>query len=243
MSPSRTPYRPPRNRREVWAAVLGVAVVIAFTVAMVFVLAPDTEEPVQLPPAATTIRLNYARGGGMMVRGALGAGEGAPYASLLIDTSLTYPMALAGSAWTKAGVPLSSLKEVPNSGSLRSGVLPSLRLGAFDVPHVPGLQGDGVVKERGEGLGVTVDGLLGSGLLATFRMTLIDGGRSMWLEDLPAEALQAPPPIVLPAESEVITDDETVDPDAEGEDDAPPAKSKSKGKATTPKPAPAAKKP
>jgi hypothetical protein len=138
-------------------------------------------------------------------------------------------------------VPLSSLKEVPNSGSLRSGVLPSLRLGAFDVPHVPGLQGDGVVKERGEGLGVTVDGLLGSGLLATFRMTLIDGGRSMWLEDLPAEALQPPPPIVLPAESEVITDDET-DPEAEIEDEAPPAKGKAKGK-TAPKPAGAAKKP
>lgn len=195
------------------------------------------------PPAATTIRLNYARGGGMMVRGALGAGEGAPQASLLIDTSLTYPMALAGSAWTKAGVPLSSMKEIPNSGSLRSGVLPSLRLGAFDVPHVPGLQGDGVVKERGEGLGVNVDGLLGSGLLATFRMTLIDGGRSMWLEDLPAEALQAPPPIVLPAESEVITDDDTADPEADSDDDAPPAKGKGKGKPAAPKPAGAAKKP
>jgi hypothetical protein len=194
------------------------------------------------PPAATTVRLNYARGGGMMVRGALGTGDAAPPCTLLIDTSLTYPMALAGSAWTKAGVPLSSLKEVPNSGSLRSGILPSLRLGAFDVPHVPGLQGDGVLKERGEGLGVTVDGLLGSGLLATFRMTLIDGGRSMWLEDLPAEALVAPPPIVLPAESEIITDDESGEPEAEPEDDAPPVKGKGKGK-TTPKPPGAAKQP
>jgi hypothetical protein len=99
------------------------------------------------------------------------------------------------------------------------------------------------VKERGEGLGVTVDGLLGSGLLATFRMTLIDGGRSMWLEDLPAEALQAPPPIVLPAESEVITDDETGDAEVESEDDVPPAKGKAKGKTTAPKPGGAAKKP
>jgi len=195
------------------------------------------------PPAATTVRLNYARGGGMMVRGALGTGDAAPACSLLIDTSLSYPMALAGSAWAKAGVPVSSMKEVPNSGSLRSGILPSLRLGAFDVPHVPGLQGDGVLKERGEGLGVTVDGLLGSGLLATFRMTLIDGGRSMWLEDLPAEALVPPQPIVLPAESEVITDDETGEPEAEAEDEAPPAKGKgTKGK-TVPKPAGAAKKP
>ena len=34
-----------------------------------------------------------------------------------------------------------------------------------------------------------LDGLVGSGLLATFRVTLADGGRTMWLEDMPAEAL------------------------------------------------------
>jgi hypothetical protein len=55
MSPSRTPYKPRRDRRELLTAVLGVVVVLAFTVAMVFVLAPDTEDPVELPPAATTI--------------------------------------------------------------------------------------------------------------------------------------------------------------------------------------------
>ena len=184
------------------------------------------------PPSATTVRLSYARGGGMMVRGALGAGDQAPGASFLIDTSLTYPLALARSAWAKAGVPPTSLKELPNSGSMRTGVLPSLRLGAFDVPHVPGLEGDSVLKERNEGLGVNVDGLLGAGLLATFRLTLIDGGRAMWLEDLPAEALVPPEPIVLPAESEVITDDGEA-PGAEEEEDAPPAK----GKAPAKKPA------
>jgi hypothetical protein len=124
---------------------------------------------------------------------------------------------------------------------LRAGVLPSLRLGAFDVPHVPGIQGDSILKERGAGLGVAVDGLLGSGLLATFRMTLIDGGRSMWLEDLPPEALVQPPPIVLPAESEVITDDETGAPEAEAEDEAPPPKSKGAKAKSAPKPAGAAK--
>jgi len=183
------------------------------------------------PPSATTVRLSYARGGGMMVRGALGSGDQAPACSFLIDTSLTYPLVLARSAWTKAGVPLSSLKELPNSGSMKTGVLPSLRLGAFDVPHVPGLDGDSVLKERNEGLGVNVDGLLGSGLLATFRMTLTDGGRGMWLEDLPPEALVPPEPIVLPAESEVITDDgEVAEP--EEEEAAPPAKGK---KAPAPK--------
>ena len=186
------------------------------------------------PPSATTVRLSYARGGGMMVRGALGTGDQAPACSFLIDTSLTYPLALAGSAWTKAGVPLSSLKELPNSGSMKTGVLPSLRLGAFDVPHVPGLQGDAVLKERNDGLGVNVDGLLGAGLLATFRLTLIDAGRGMWLEDLPAEALAPPEPIVLPAESEVITDDESGAAEPEEEEDAPPAKGKGKAPAKKP---------
>jgi hypothetical protein len=197
------------------------------------------------PPAATTVRLSYVRGGGMLVRGALGSGDSAPPCSLLVDTSLTYPVALAGSAWAKAGVPASSLHTVPNSGSLREGVLPSLRLGAFEVPHVPGLEGDGAVKERGEGLGVNIDGLLGSGLLATFRMTLIDGGRSMWLEDLPAEALAPPAPIETPDVDLPPDDSDTSADTDEDDDDEPPAKGKA-GKAGKPAPKsaqPAPKKP
>jgi hypothetical protein len=200
-----------------------------------------TFEP-SAPPAATTVALSYAKGGGMMLRGGLGTGDSAPMASLLVDTTLAYPVALAGAAWTKAGVPLSSLRELPNSGSsLRQGVLPSLRLGGFDVPHVPGLQGDGAVKERGEGLGVNVDGLLGAGLLATFRLTLVDGGRSMWLEDLPPEALEPPPPIAA-ADMDVPIDDSELE---EEEEEAPPAKGKGKGsKAPAPKaPAGSPKKP
>jgi tetratricopeptide (TPR) repeat protein len=155
------------------------------------------------PPAATTLRINYARGGGMLLRGALGAGDAAPACSLLVDTTLAYPIALKGSAWAKGGVPSSGLRALPNGGNLRHGVLPLLRLGAFDVPHVPGLEGDGAVKEREQGLGVDIDGLLGSGLLATFRVTLFDGGRSLWLEDMPPEALQPPPPIDMPPDFDI----------------------------------------
>ncbi len=150
------------------------------------------------PPVATTVRLSYARGGGMMVRGALGLGDSPPACSLLVDTTLTYPMALDLAGWKKAGVAPQSLAKVPNSPTLRHGVIPSLRLGAFDVPHIPGLEGEGAVKEREQGLGIELDGLVGSGLLATFRVTLIDGGRAMWLEDLPREALIAPPTIEVP---------------------------------------------
>jgi hypothetical protein len=111
----------------------------------------------------------------------------------LIDTSIPFPVALDDGGWKKAGVPLTSLRSVPNQGSLRQGIVPLLRLGAFDVPSVPGLSGNEPVKEREDGLGIELDGLVGSGLFASFRVTLVDGGRTMWLEDLPREALHQAP--------------------------------------------------
>jgi hypothetical protein len=145
------------------------------------------------PPEATAVKLSYVRGGGMLLRGGVGSSASQTPASLLIDTSIPFPIALDDGGWKKAGVPLSSLRAVPNQGTLRQGVLPLLRLGAFDVPSVPGLAGNEPVKEREDGLGIELDGLVGSGLFASFRVTLVDGGRTMWLEDLPREALNPQP--------------------------------------------------
>ncbi len=145
------------------------------------------------PPEATAVKLNYVRGGGMLLRGAVGSTASQQPASLLIDTSIPFPVALDDGGWKKAGVALSSLRAVPNQGTLRQGIIPLLRLGAFDVPSVPGLAGNEPVKEREEGLGIELDGLVGSGLFASFRVTLVDGGRTMWLEDLPREALNQQP--------------------------------------------------
>lgn len=145
------------------------------------------------PPEATAVKLNYVRGGGMLLRGAVGSSQAQQPASLLIDTAIPFPVALDDGGWKKAGVPLESLKAVPNQGSLRAGTVPLLRLGAFDVPSVPGLAGNEPVKEREDSLGVELDGLVGSGLFASFRVTLVDGGRTMWLEDMPREALNQAP--------------------------------------------------
>ena len=60
------------------------------------------------------------------------------------------------------------------------------------MPQVPGVLG-APVEELEKGLDIDLDGLVGSGLLATFRVTLVDGGRTMWLEDLPREALLSGP--------------------------------------------------
>ncbi|MEI9952112.1 MAG: hypothetical protein WDO74_24790 [Pseudomonadota bacterium] len=79
---------------------------------------------------------------------------------------------------------------------MKSGTVPLLKLGAFELPGVPALSGDDPVKEREKGLGIELDGLVGSGLLANFRVTLADGGRTMWLEDMPREAFAPSNPVL-----------------------------------------------
>jgi hypothetical protein len=167
----------------------------------------------------------------MLLRGAVGSTASQQPASFLIDTSIPFPVALDDGGWKKAGVPLTSLRAVPNQGSLKQGVLPLLRLGAFDVPSVPGLAGNEPVKEREDGLGIELDGLVGSGLFASFRVTLVDGGRTMWLEDLPREALNQQP---IDWSDDAPVDDSMYE-ELDKEDAADKGGAKPAGK-TTPKP-------
>jgi hypothetical protein len=138
----------------------------------------------------------------MLLRGAFGVEENAPWASFLVNTSMTYPLALDSGGWKKAGVSLDQLAQVPNAAELKQGTLPMLRLGAFEVPGVPGVFG-APVREMEQGLDMDLDGLLGSGLLAAFRVTLVDRGRKMWLEDMPRETVVhgRPPAEPLPETS------------------------------------------
>lgn len=187
------------------------------------------------PPAATTLRVSYVRGGGMLLRGAFGSEQTAPMASLLVDTSMSFPIALDDGGWKKAGFKLNSLRTFPNGGSLKTGTLSVLRLGAFEVPQVPGVYGAPVAQLE-KGLDVELDGLVGSGLLAAFRVTLVDGGRTMWLEDIPQEAIaprQAPATQSIPD----VPDSEAAPEEEEPEEE--PAK-KTPGKKPPAKPAPKA---
>jgi hypothetical protein len=133
------------------------------------------------PSHATTLHLSYIRGGGMVFRTKLGPGEHSE-GSLLVDTAMQFPIALDDGGWQKAGVPLASLQPMPGGGHLKHGVLPRITLGAFDVPQVPGIYG-APLDEFEKGLDVNLDGMAGAGLLAAFRCTLADGGRTLWLED------------------------------------------------------------
>jgi hypothetical protein len=144
------------------------------------------------PPVSSRVDVFYLRGGGMTVGGVLGptgAGGGehdGVISPLLIDTSMAYPVALDRNGWKRVGIDPQTLARI-DSGSgpeLRQGAIPAMKLGAFTLPEVPAVAGpsfDRVEKE----LEVDLDGAVGAGLLASFRITFSEGGRVLWLEQAP----------------------------------------------------------
>jgi len=55
-------------------------------------------------------------------------------------------------------------------------------VGSYEISQVPGYFND-QVKQVEAKLAFNIDGMVGNGLLAYYRMTLGDGGRILWLED------------------------------------------------------------
>lgn len=158
------------------------------------------------PPDASRVRLHYVRGGGMLMSAHLSQKAEAPM-SFLVDTSQPFPLALFDETWAKAGVALSSLKTDPAlPANLKAGYIPYLRVGAFELPQIPGVQGMDLrdIKKR---VDLDFGGVLGAGLLSAFRVTFGDEGRFLWLEsdpgpiDPPAaeeKAAEAPKPAEEP---------------------------------------------
>ena len=141
------------------------------------------------PPLATTVHPGYYRGGAMVVPAAFSADSDAPQAALLVHTTMTYPVALDEGGWKKAGVNAKSFSAIPGQSGVKAGHLPLLRLGAFEIPNVPGILG-APIGPLEQGLGIDLDGFAGSALVATFRMTFADKGKTLWIEDLPPEVLE-----------------------------------------------------
>lgn len=141
------------------------------------------------PPEATTILPIFYKGGAIVLPGAFGEQKTAPSSALLMNTSVTFPVALDEAGWKKAGQDPSSFVAVPGRANLRHGLLPLLRLGAFEIPNIPGVVGF-PVEDVEQQTGVDLDGVAGSGLFATFRLTFADEGRTLWMEDLPASVIE-----------------------------------------------------
>ncbi len=193
------------------------------------------------PPQATTVHPGYVRGGAMILPANFSAESDDARASLLVHTTMAYPVALDEGGWEKAGVDVKGFSALPGQSGVKMGHLPMLRLGAFEIPNVPGILG-APIHDVEKSLGVELDGFAGSGLVATFRVTFADGGRTVWLEDLPAEVLeqeaqarvrQAEEAAAARAEEEAAAAAERAH--APGADQAPPAAPPS-----APSPAPSA---
>jgi hypothetical protein len=136
------------------------------------------------PPDATAIDVSYIKGGGMVIRSRFGEGDAARGAPFLIDTSVLFPLALADSGWQKPGLDPSGFASVPGEQTLKQGRLPHFLLGAYDLPDVPGVHGL-PLGDLEQGGGIRLDGVIGAGLVASFRVSLVEEGRVLWLEEAP----------------------------------------------------------
>ncbi len=144
------------------------------------------------PPAASALELSYIKGGGMVTRARLGPEPSAPAVSFLVDTGVVFPLAMSDSGWQKAGIDPKGFESVPGDASLKQGLLPRLMLGSFDLPRVPAVSGLplGDVEQGG---GIRLDGVIGSALVAEFRASLVDQGRTLWLEEMPVASVGQEP--------------------------------------------------
>jgi hypothetical protein len=142
------------------------------------------------PPEATALGISYIKGGGMVVRARFGTEQTAPVGSFLVDTGILFPLAMTDSGWKKAGVDPKTFESVPGEATLKQGVVPRFTLGAFDIPRVPAVYGLPLSDLEQSG-GIHLDGVIGSALVAEFRASLVDQGRTLWLEEMPVPS-QAP---------------------------------------------------
>jgi hypothetical protein len=135
------------------------------------------------PPEASRVPLWYVRGGGMMMRATVNARDDGG-ATLLVDSSQPFLLALNDTVWKKSGFDMRLLRSDPSAPNLKMGVLPQFRIGGFDLPGVPAVQG-ATMGPLQQNVDVELGGVMGAGLVSAFRFTLADEGRFAWLEPDP----------------------------------------------------------
>jgi hypothetical protein len=153
-----------------------------------FIVRRDEPTP---PPDASRVPLWYVRGGGMLLRASM-TPKGDALALLLVDSSAPFPLALEDATWRRAGIDPATLKPEPAAQNMKAGMVPSMKLGGFDLQSIPALQGAPLGDIQGN-VDVDLGGVMGAGLLALFRVTFGDEGRFVWLEPDPAMAMGRPP--------------------------------------------------
>jgi hypothetical protein len=136
------------------------------------------------PPVASRVDVFYLRGGGMVLGGAMGEGS-EQRVSLFVDTGMSHSLALDKDGWKKAGLDAATLPLLDGAGGekLRTGDIPLLKLGSFSLPTTKAVFGPRIpIAKVEKELGIDIDGTLGAGVLADFRVTFSDRGRVLWVE-------------------------------------------------------------
>lgn len=143
------------------------------------------------PPVATKLDVQYIRGGGMVLSSEIGEQAEPPRFALFVDSGSSYPIVLDDPAWARTNIPATQRAAVPGKTGITQARLPHVKLGAFGLTDVTALNGV-PFDELERVLDIELDGLLGSGVLSAFRVTLADRGKTMWLEDMPAPLPEVP---------------------------------------------------
>jgi tetratricopeptide (TPR) repeat protein len=153
------------------------------------------------PPDASRVPLFYMRGGGMLLRAAVTLQDDGAI-PFYVDSSRNFPLLLKDAAWKKAGVDLRSLVSLPDTPSVKTGTVPTFRMGGFDLAKMPALEGIDM-SDLAAGLDVDLAGVVGADLLSFFRVTFADDGRFIWIEPDPSliAADRALDPSAAPASS------------------------------------------
>lgn len=145
-------------------------------------------------PGATAIDVSYIKGGGMVLRSRLGPDPSSPAAAFLIDTGVVFPLAMTDAGFRKAGLDPKTFAPVQGEPNLKQTHVPHVSLGAFDLTRVPAVSGL-PLENLEQGGGIHLDGVIGAALVAEFRVSLVDQGRTMWLEEMPEPLPDEPPPV------------------------------------------------
>jgi hypothetical protein len=168
------------------------------------------------PPEASRVPVWYLRGGGMTLHGMFTAND-KEETPLLVDSTRMYLLALSDETWKKAGVDITTLTPLPEAPTLKKGVVPSFKIGGFDFPRMPAVEGPDMAEVQAA-LDVDLGGIVGAELLSFFRVTFADEGRFIWIEADPT--LFGPSPNAKPMPPTTTGQPMTPDPET-----APPATS------------------
>ena len=157
------------------------------------------------PPEASRVPLYYVRGGGMMMRSELAAKSDSG-STFMVDSTQPFALSLDDASFRKAGLDPASLKSYGTGAQqVKEGMIPRIRIGAFDLPQIPAIEG-GRLDELKSSLDIDVNGIIGAAILSLFRVTFTDDGRAAWLEADPSlttsnESAPGAPPVTLPDSS------------------------------------------